>query len=413
MEQKISFNKAEAKRFLYKLLEEGNGILRLKPTWVAREDCISANRLGLKEEETKKGLRGEITERWLASAIKADNRIGPDDEGISYIYTGNNMTFSIKDALDVGKELILGEEYSKHYSSFGVLVKVIDFADRIFYHYHQRINDAVLVSRNPKEESYYFPQDSNPGIHPETFFGVHPYIYEQKKFDIILPYLVDWNSDLILKHSRAYIQAKDDGFHLPAGIPHSPGTALTIEIQEESDVSAALQALYRGKILPKDKLFHDIRMSDREKYGEKIILKQIDWEKSGDPYFYENRHTPPIMIINNMKNRENGQEYWIFYNTNKYSGKKLIVYPGKKFESIENGVHSIIVWKGKGKINGSYVEGKKFNFDELVVSHYTAKRLTIIENSSDTNLELYKFFGPGINPGVPMLPFYSTKYSIQ
>jgi mannose-6-phosphate isomerase class I len=76
------------------------------------------------------------------------------------------------------------------------------------------------------------------GPHPETFFGVHPSIVEKKQFDILLPYLVEWNNDLILRHSRAYLLVPGEGFHLPAGGLHAPGTALTIELQEDSDVFA-------------------------------------------------------------------------------------------------------------------------------------------------------------------------------
>jgi len=398
-------NKLELRKNLYRLLEDNNGILRLKPTWVARPDCISGLRLGLGEEETDKGERGQVTERWISSTIKAANIIGPSDEGISYIYTEDGLEFNLKDLFEAGKDLILGDNYSENHSGLSVLVKIFDYADRIFYHYHQTKEDAAIVGRNSKEESYYFPEDADLGLHPETFFGVHPYINDQKKYDIILPYLIEWNSDLILRHSRAYLQVKDDGFHLPAGIPHSPGTALTVEIQEESDVGAVLQALYMGRILSKEKLFSDISPLQREQYGESIVLKQIDWEKSADPYFYENRHTPPIPV-SDKKNYGNGREFWIFYNTIKYSGKRLIVYPGKKFDSVEKGTHSVVLWKGIGKIDGHYVEAKKFNYDELLITHHAATKHVIIENTGKDILELFKFFGPDVNTDVPMLPIY-------
>ena len=38
------------------------------------------------------------------------------------------------------------------------------------------MKDAAKLGRNPKEEAYYFPEDVDLGPHPETFFGVHPYI---------------------------------------------------------------------------------------------------------------------------------------------------------------------------------------------------------------------------------------------
>ena len=36
-----------------------------------------------------------------------------------------------------------------------------------------------LVGANSKEEAYYFPEDVDLGPHPETFFGVHPYIVQR------------------------------------------------------------------------------------------------------------------------------------------------------------------------------------------------------------------------------------------
>jgi hypothetical protein len=66
-------------------LARGNGILRLEPAWVARDLMPSGRRLGLKEEEYEVGERGWISERWLASTTRADNRVGPPDEGLSYL----------------------------------------------------------------------------------------------------------------------------------------------------------------------------------------------------------------------------------------------------------------------------------------------------------------------------------------
>lgn len=390
---------------LGKLLENHDGVLRLAPAWVAREDCRAASRLGLPREEVDKGERGHVTERWLASDITADNRRGPAEEGLSFIQVDDGAPFSLREALRHGRDLILGREYAASHAGLDVLVKVIDFADRIFFHYHQTEPDALRVARRPKEESYYFPEDADPGEHPESFFGVHPYIHEQKKYELFLQHVLTWSTDSILKLSRAYLQAPDDGFHIPAGIPHSPGTSLTIEIQERSDVSAVLQGLYRGKVLSKERLFQNIAAVDRAARGERVVLEQIDWARSCDPYFYENRHTPPIPIGDSV-NSGSGREYWIFYNTRKYSGKRVIVFPGKAIRCVENGAYSVLVWKGRGRIRGNDIEGRRLGFDELIVTHDAATEPTVIENTSAETLELFKFFGPDINPEVPMLPHY-------
>ena len=384
-----------------KALEKGNGILRLRPAWVARDFLPPGKRLGLKEEEYEAGERGWVSERWLASTTSADNRIGPEDEGLSYIDLDDGNKIILRDAVSYAGDLIMGKKYAKNHNGLGRLAKIYDFADRIPYHIHQMKKDAELVGANPKEEAYFFLENIDTGAHPETFFGVHPYIVEQKKYDLLLPYLEDWNSNLILKHARAYLNAPGEGFHLPAGILHAPGTALTLELQEDSDVFAFLQALVAGKIISKDLLYKDVSKENRERYKERAVLNQIDWKSCGDPYFYENHHLEPKLV--KESEQEGGYEQWIYYNTTKFSGKKVKVRPGCSFSTSEKGVYNIFVWKGSGTFDGHKIEKGNFKCDELLVSYEKAIKPLLIENTGTEDLELIKFFGPDINIDIPMI----------
>jgi hypothetical protein len=386
-------------------LGKGNGILRLEPAWVARDFLPPGRRLGLQEGAYDVGERGSICERWLGSTTKADNQVGPPDEGLSYVaLEGGKLT--LKEAVEVAGPAIMGEGYAKTHRGLGRLPKIYDYGDRIPYHLHQRKQEAALVGRNPKDESYYFPEDVELGPHPETFFGVHPYIVQQKVYDILLPYLVEWKDDLILRHSRAYLLVPGEGFHLPSGVLHAPGTALTIELQEDSDVFAMLQALVGNNIISKELLFKDVHKDDREKHGERAILNHIDWEVSGDPYFYENRHLSPQLVEETKQ--EGGEEHWIYYNTTKFSGKRLVVKPGQRFTSVDRGVYNILVWRGRGRYDGHEIEGGNFGWDELLVSHARATEPFVVENTGAKDLVIFKFFGPDINPDVPMIPQYGA-----
>ncbi len=385
-------------------LAKGNGILRLEPAWVARDFLPPGRRLGLKEAEYEVGERGWISERWIGSTTKADNMVGPLDEGLSYIGLEGDERITLKEAVEVAGPAIMGEEYAKTHKGLGRLAKIYDFGARIPYHLHQMKKDAALVGANPKEEAYYFPEDVPLGPHPETFFGVHPYIAEQKQYDILLPYLVEWKDDLILRHSRAYLLVPGEGFHLPSGVLHAPGSALTIELQEDSDVFAMLQALVAGKVISKELLYKDVRKEDREKHGERAILNHIDWEVSGDPYFYENRHISPQPVVGTTQ--EGGEEHWIYYNTSKFSGKRLVVKPGQRFTSVDKGVYNILVWRGRGRYDGHKIEAGNFGFDELLVSHAKATVPIVVENTGSEDLMVFKFFGPDINLDVPMIPRY-------
>lgn len=394
------------KEMVEKEIENNNGILRLEPAWVARNFIPPGKRLGLPEAEYHLGDRGGICERWVGSTTSADNRFGVPNEGLSFIKMDSDKKITLKTAVELYPALILGEEYSKNHKGLKRLAKIFDYEDRLPYHIHQMQHHASLVGRNSKDEAYYFPEGVDAGKHAETFFGIHPHIAESKNYEVLLPHLVEWKDDKILRHSFGYTQYPDDGFHVPSGTLHAPGTALTIELQEDSDVFAMMQAKVGDTMISKDLLWKDVRKEDKEKYGERIILEMINWKTSGDPEFYKNRHTPP-MLIKETKN-DSGEEYWIFYNTNKFSGKKLIVHPGRKFLSKDNGVYNILVWHGEGKYGGLEIAARnttsgKYDLDEILVCHNRAVQGVEIENNGTDDLIIYKFFGPDVNPDTPML----------
>jgi hypothetical protein len=384
-------------------LERGGGVLRLAPAWVARDFLPPGKRLGLRDDEYNVGDRGWICERWIGSTTRADNRVGPPDEGLSHlVLDGQDLTLS--DAIETAGDLIMGVEYARTHDRLGRLPKIFDYGARLPFHVHQRKKDAAKLGRNPKEEAYYFPEGVDLGPHPETFFGVHPYIVAEGKQLILAQYLKEWKDDLILQHSRAYLNVRGEGFHLPAGVLHAPGTALTIELQEDSDVFAMLQALNAGNIISKELLFKDVTLEDRATKGELAVLEQVDWETSSDPFFYENRHTPPVPV--GETRQAGGQEDWIFYNTTKFSGKRLAVRPGQAFHSVDRGVYNILVWRGKGFFGDLEVEGLNFDRDELLISHDAAVRPIVVENTGAEDLIIFKFFGPDINLDVPFIaPF--------
>ena len=381
-------------------LAESDGILRLEPAWVARDFLPPGRRLGLPEGAYEVGERGFITERWLASTTHADNAIGPPDEGLSYLAVDGPERLTLKEAVEMDPVAIMGEAYAATHAGLGRLAKIFDYGARLPLHLHQRQEHAALVGRRSKDEAYYYPPGVDMGPHPESFFGVHPSIADDRRYEILLPYLVDWDSDLILKHTRGYVLVPDEGFHIPSGVLHAPGTALTIELQEDSDVFAMLQALNAGTIISKELLWKDVRPEDREEKGERFILELIDWETNGDPRFYEHRHLSPQPI---EPTSAGGEESWIYYNTEKFSGKKLVVRPGAWCTTRDHGVHNILVWQGRGTYGGLPVEGGDPQMDELLVTHDRAVAGVEVRNTGSEDLLVIKFFGPDVNPDVPMI----------
>ena len=387
---------------LERALTDGDGILRLAPAWVARDFLPPGRRLGLAEETYELGGRGAWCERWLASTTSADNRVGPDDEGLSYLAIEGAEPITLREAVDGDPVAIMGEEYSATHEGLGRLAKIFDYSTRLPLHLHQRQEHAALVGRRSKDEAYYFPPGVDMGPHPESFLGLHPSVAEAQNHALLLPFLEDWDSDQILQHSVGYTQVADEGFHIPSGVLHAPGSALTIELQEDSDVFAMLQALNAGRIISKELLWKDVRPEDRETKAERFILELIDWEANGDPYFYEHHHLSPQLIDGSRQ--DGGEESWIYYDTTKFSGKKLVVRPGRSYRSTDAGVHNVLVWSGSGTYGGLPVQGGDPQLDEVLVTHDRTVRGVEVRNTGREDLLAIKFFGPDVNPDVPMIP---------
>lgn len=400
-----SADPAGVRKTLDRVLESGGGTARLEPAWVARDFLPPGRRLGLPEDEYDVGERGFVCERWLGSTTRADNRVGPDDEGLSYLVGDDGERLLLRTAVEADPAGLMGDEYAAaHPGGLGRLAKLFDYDARLPYHIHPPQRFASLVGQKSKDEAYYFPSGVHMGAHPESFFGVHPWIARERAYDTLLPYLVDWDSDLILRHASAEMLGANEGYLIPSGVLHAPGTALTLELQEDSDVLAMFQALNAGKIISKDLLFKDVRDEDRRTHGERFPLGFVEWELNGDPFFYENHHLVPQPITDGQAA---GTESWIFYNTAKFSGKKLVVPPGQEFRLVERGVYNILVWAGSGTYAGHEVCGQDAQLDELLVTHEAAIAPHLVRNTGTQDLVVFKFFGPDINPDAPVSRVWS------
>jgi hypothetical protein len=380
------------------LLADHGGVLRLRPAFVARDFLPAGRRLGLPEAAYDVGERGEICERWLASTTRADNRVGPEGEGLSAVAVEDEPLL-LADVVREAPDLLMGSAYAaSHPAGLGRLAKVFDYAYRLPYHVHPPQEFASLVGARSKDEAYHFlPVDQ--GAHPESFLGVHPWIAEQEAHDALLPYLEDWDSDLILRHSRAELQVPGEGFLIPSGVLHAPGTALTLELQEDSDVLAMFQALNAGRIISKDLLFKDVRAADREREGEKFPLRFVDWAENGDPHFYESHHLSPRPT--GLVTEEGVEESWVFYGSSKFCGKRLTVQPGRAVSLTEPGVYSVFIWSGEGTFAGHDVRGGDHELDELVVAHDAATVPHEVRCTGADPLVLFSLFGPDLHVDVP------------
>ncbi|MDW7657983.1 MAG: hypothetical protein SCM11_12510, partial [Bacillota bacterium] len=249
------------KRLLEQAMEQGQGILRLAPTWVPRSFCRPGKRIKLHPNDYYSlGLvRGGIDERWLASTTPADNGPGtPEDEGLSYVVidAAGKERILLRDAVSMLKGDLIGQKLWQDYQHWPMFSKFFDNAGPLPHHIHHRDEQAARVGQSGKPEMYFFPAQMNNhgGEFPFTFFGLNPEVTKEQVRTSLAAF--GRGDNKILDLSRAYKLVLDTGWDVPPGVLHAPGSLCTYEPQFASDVYAMYQSvLYNGQCVSEDLLW--------------------------------------------------------------------------------------------------------------------------------------------------------------
>lgn len=380
-------------------VESSGGVLRPEPTWNANTWTPAGRRLHLPEDEVVRGESGEVVERWLASTTLVDSPTATPGQGLSHVVAASGDRFLLHDAVRLAPEAVMGAAYAATHTHLGRLAKILDYGVRIPLHIHPPQEHADLVHQSSKDEAYYFPSGVDMGPHPETFLGVHPWLVANGAQDLVRDQLVAWDGDDVLAYSRAYKQMPEEGFYIPSGVLHAPGSALTIELQESADTISVFQALSAGRILSKQGLLYkNITPEDQAALGERAPMRWVDWTLNGDPDLYARFHLAPVVL----RDEPGVNEAWIFHgNYRKFSGKRLVVAPGASTTVTEKGVYNLLAFRGTGTVAGHPVVGGVPGQDELFLTHGAATSPHTVTNTGADDLVVIKFFGPDINPDAP------------
>lgn len=344
------------------------GILFLTPTYVRRM-YPGGGRLGIRQRRP---------ERWIASTTQALNPFSRPDEGQSRLAFSGRAGLSLREALERRGEQILGAEYRAAYgATLPVLVKILDPAEPITFHFHaadadvQRHPNRFPGQRWGKDEAYYF-LPGPPGPVPYTHVGLHPRVTRRDLAAAIA-------RGTALELSPAFYQRAGQGFSVPAGIPHRPGTALTLEVQQPSDVYTMLDQP-RGRPPLDPEALHPGFASVADALG------LIDYGASCDPRLLERHRLIPEPVAETRG--RGGEEMWIFPpRLRKFSGKRMIV--RTRFESVERGPYVLLVWEGRGRVMGRRLGPG----DEALVTAGAARRPHLFVADA-APLEVFKLFPP-------------------
>lgn len=389
-------------------LEQGEGILRLAPTWVPRSFCIPGRRIRLHPDDyfALGAERGGIDERWFASAVRADNGplTGPD-EGLSFVVGPEGEKLPLDEVVGHLGAALIGERIWEEHGAWPVYSKFFDNQGRLPFHVHHREEHAELVGRVAKPEAYYFsPQMNNHlGDDPFTFFGLIPGTTEAELAARIEAF-GRAGDNRVTELSQAHRLELGTGWDVPAGIIHAPASLCTYEPQRASDVFAMCESMTGGRPVPEELLWKDV---PAEHHGDvDFIVSLLDWEANVDPDFARKRFMRPLPAGEPADGHE---ERWIVYRSPSFGAKELTIAPGATAVVVDAAAYGCIVVQGHGTIGGRPLENRtlirfgELTFDEYFVSEGAARAGVIITNASASEpLVMLKHFGPG-NPDLKQI----------
>lgn len=392
-------------------LSEGEGIVRIAPSWVPRSFMMPGLRLKLAPQDTYAygAHRGGINERWFCSTTHADNGPGtPEDEGMSYIdFKGSRVL--LKEAIEEIGDEFLGADVMSERGGWNVLCKFFDNLGPIPHHLHQTEKFAKRVGRNQKPEAYYFPPQYNQIANnfPYTFMGLEPGTTR----DDVRRCLERWNEgdNGLLYHSKAYRLQPGTGWQVDPGILHAPGSLVTYEPQVNSDVFGMYQSLVDGRPVSWDLLVKDV--PPEHHHDLDYLLDMIEWDANLDPEFAKNRHFHPLPAAPMDQMTEEGAiTKWVTYSTPFYSAKELTVLPGRTVTVTDASAYGVIVTQGRGTMGPhaistpAMIRFGEMTQDEVFVTAAAAQRGVKISNESATEpLVMLKHFGPGHPDAQPLV----------
>ena len=384
------------------ILNNGDGILQMVPTWVPRPFNRPGRRLRLHPDDYfAMGMkRGAIVERWFSSITHVETEGAETYEGMSFVNADDDPAHKIlfRDFVEeLGAELI-GDELMEKYGTWPMYAKFYDYEMPLFHHIHHAEEACRKVGVNPKHEHYFFPKQYNQtlGTMPVSYFGFDPSVSKDEVLERLGAYTV--RDTRITELSRAFRLELDTGWYTPAGVVHAPGSLCTYEPQWNSDVMAIWENVVNGEVFD----YADLSgyLPEKDKHNLEKIFEVADWEKNTCADYRERFFRRPVV----ESFGDGYTQYWIVYGNDFIGGKELIVKPGCKVVIKDASAYGCVVIEGHGTIgkfdceSPTLIRYGQLTADEFFVSKKRAAAgVEVCNTSKYENLVLLKHFGPDGN----------------
>jgi hypothetical protein len=387
-----------------RVLDAGRGVVRLAPAWVPRAFCTPGRRIRLHPDDYYPfGFdRGGVDERWLASAIRADNgpRTGPF-EGLSLVVDAEGSLLPFDEFVAHHGAGLIGARLWEEHGRWPMYSKFFDNQQALPFHFHQRDEDAAKVGKLGKPEAYYYSPHMNNtlGDQPISFLGLHPETTRDQLRERLERFSRGGDNH-ITDLSRGYRTQLGTGWDIPVGVLHAPASVCTYEPQAASDVFCMCESWSNNREVPVELMWKDV---PEEHVGDfEFLLDLLDWERNTDPHFVTNRFMAPYETEWSRGTGEQAVERWVVYLSVAASAKELSVGPGVSVTVTDTDAYGLIVVQGHGSVGAHEVEAAttirfgELSLDELFVSEQAARAgVTVTNRSSTQALVILKHFGPG------------------
>jgi hypothetical protein len=386
-------------------LDAGEGIVRLAPAWVPRAFCTPGRRIRLHPDDYfpfEQG-RGGVDERWLASAVRADN--GPRTgayEGLSLVVDPDGgALLPFDDFVGHHKDRLIGSRLWDGHRKWPMYSKFFDNQQALPFHVHHTDEKAALVGKPGKPEAYYYsPQMNNHlGDQPISFLGFQAEVGTEQVKERLAGFAAG-GDNRITDLSLGYRTQLGTGWDIPAGVLHAPASVCTYEPQAACDVFCMCESWSNNREVAEELLWKDVPTAS---HGDlDFIVGLLEWELNVDPYFVSNRFMRPYSTAQSLADGEAAYvEKWVVFRSPAFSAKELTVRPGQSVTITDTDAYGIIVVQGHGTFGSHEVAAAtllrfgQLSQDELFVSEEAATEGVRIANPGADDLVILKHFGPG------------------
>ncbi len=179
-------------------------------------------------------------EEWIASVTEAAGAGAVPGAGLSHLRHAPEWT--LRDLIAADPPRFLGERFvQRHGNSCGVLLKLLDAAERLNVQVHPSREDAMRLWGLPfgKTECWHFLESRQVDGHPPVFYlGLRPEI----SADILRRAFESGESERILDCMHCFPVRAGETVLVGSGVPHAIGAGcFLLEIQEPTDLTLRLE----------------------------------------------------------------------------------------------------------------------------------------------------------------------------